>query len=156
MSRPDDPRHHATAEPVDAEPVDAEQTGGGKTDDRPTPAADAEPIDAEPIDVEPIDAEPIDAEIVETETAPGQVPGSTPVPAAPPAPGTPPATGYTDEGVPTLDYVRDKIEGRAATAAGWQELTGDTEAARTADEQFAERERKAKDRLEEIRRSMGR
>ncbi|MCE0763440.1 hypothetical protein LWC35_11065 [Pseudonocardia kujensis] len=94
--------------------------------------------------------EPIDAEIVETEET-----GSAPVPVAPPAPGTPPATGYTDQGVPTLDYVRDKIEGRAATAAGWQELTGDSEAVRTADERFAEREQKAKDRLEEIRRSVG-
>ncbi|GAA4706697.1 hypothetical protein GCM10023215_54090 [Pseudonocardia yuanmonensis] len=126
MSRPDDPRPADDATP---EPVDADPN-------RLTPAAGAESSDAEPID----------AEIVEE---------TTPVPAAPPAPGTPPATGYTDEGVPTLDYVRDKIEGRAATAAGWQELAGDTEAARTADEQFADRERKAKDKLEEIRRSMG-
>ncbi|MFC5948355.1 hypothetical protein ACFQH9_08715 [Pseudonocardia lutea] len=118
-------------------------------DPRPAEHATSEPTDAGPTDgrlAPAVDAEPVDAEIVEE---------TTPVPAAPPAPGSPTATGYTDEGVPTLDHVRDKIEGRAATAAGWQELTADTEAARTADEQFDERERKAKDRLEEIRRSMG-
>jgi hypothetical protein len=128
MSRPDDPRRPA---------------------ERAEPAASAGPQAAD---------EPIDAEIVEPDSPPETSPKTAPAqvaPVAPPAPGTPPATGYTDEGVPTLDYVRDKIESRAATAAGWQELTGDTEAARTADEQLAERDQKAKDRLEEIRRSMG-
>jgi hypothetical protein len=127
MSRPDDPR------PAERTPEHAE------------PAVDHAVDHA--VDQSSPESEPIDAEIVETETSP--------VPVAPPAPGTPPATGYTDEGVPTLDYVRDKIEGRAATAAGWQELTGDTEAGRDVEEKFAERERKARDRLEEIRRSMG-
>ncbi|MCE3553794.1 hypothetical protein LWC33_20350 [Pseudonocardia sp. RS11V-5] len=116
-----------------------------------------DPLPADPADAAAQAAdEPIDAEIVEPETVAGSAAGTAPVvPVAPPAPGSPPASGYTDEGVPTLDYVRDKIEGRAATAAGWQELTGDTEAGRTADEQLAERDRKARDRLEEIRRSMG-
>ncbi|GAA2900877.1 hypothetical protein GCM10010472_68920 [Pseudonocardia halophobica] len=119
--------------------------------DDPRPADPTADVTADPA-AGPADAEsePIDAEIVETETA-----GTSPVPVAPPAPGTPTAAGYTDEGVPTLDYVRDKIESRAATAAGWQELTGDTEAGRDVEEKFAEREQKAKDRLEEIRRSMG-
>src|SRR6476469_6624068 len=57
--------------------------------------------------------EPIDAEIV-----------PEPAPA-------PPVTGYTDSGVPTLDYVRDKIEGRYATALGMEELVGDTDQARS-------------------------
>lgn len=117
-----------------------------RPDDPRSPDPTAGPASAE--------SEPIDAEIVETETE-TETAGTSPVPVAPPAPGSPTATGYTDEGVPTLDYVRDKIEGRAATAAGWQELTGDTEAGRDIEEKFAEREQKAKDRLEEIRRSMG-
>ncbi|HEV7471947.1 MAG TPA: hypothetical protein VGO23_19510 [Pseudonocardia sp.] len=66
-----------------------------------------------------------------------------------------PAPDYDEHGTPSLDYVRDKIEGRHATALGWQELTGDTEAARTADEKFEEREQKGKDKLAEIRKSLG-
>ena len=66
-----------------------------------------------------------------------------------------PAPDYDEHGTPSLDYVRDKIEGRHVTALGWQELTGDTEAARTADEKFEEREQKGKDKLAEIRKSLG-
>ena len=83
--------------------------------------------------------EPVDAEIV---------PDPTPAPA-------PPATGYDEHGVPSLDYVRDKIEGRYATAIGAAELAEGTAASRSVDEQEAEREAKAKAKLEEIRRSMG-
>jgi hypothetical protein len=76
---------------------------------------------------------------------------------APPAEQTwvPPtvATDYTDQGVPTLDYVRDKIEGRSATAMGWEELR--TEEVEKAEQEYAERERKGKDKLAEIRRQMG-
>ena len=81
--------------------------------------------------------EPIDAEIV-------------PEPAA-----APPATGYTDSGVPTLDYVRDKIEGRYATALGMEELVGDTDQARSLAEQEAARKKAAEEKLAEIRRSLG-
>jgi len=81
--------------------------------------------------------EPIDAEIV-----------PEPAPALP-------ATGYTDGGVPTLDYVRDKIEGRYATALGMEELVGDTDQARSLDEQEAARKKAAEEKLAEIRRSLG-
>ena len=81
--------------------------------------------------------EPIDAEIV-------------PEPA--PAPS---ATGYTDSGVPTLDYVRDKIEGRYATALGMEELVGETDQARSLAEQEAARKKAAEEKLAEIRRSLG-
>ena len=81
--------------------------------------------------------EPIDAEIVPE----------------PPAPQV--ATDYTDGGVPTLDYVRDKIEGRYATALGTQELVGETEQARSLDEQEAARKKAAEEKLAEIRRSLG-
>lgn len=82
--------------------------------------------------------EPIDAEIV-----------PEPAPA-------PPATGYTDGGVPTLDYVRDKIEGRYATALGMDELVGETEQARSLAEQETKQKEAAAAKLEEIRRSLGR
>ncbi len=81
--------------------------------------------------------EPIDAEIVE--------------PAPPPIP----APDYTEQGVPTFDYVRDRIEGRAATADGYTELTGDTAASRTLDDQLADRDKKAAERLAELRRTLG-
>ena len=80
-------------------------------------------------------------------------------PAQPPAVPDPveqPVTDYTDDGVPTFDFVRDRIEGRAATAAAAEELAGGDTRAREAEDAFADRERKAADRLEEIRRSMGR
>ncbi len=83
--------------------------------------------------------EPIDAEIV-----PDAV---TPVPHVP--------FDYTDGGVPTLDYVRDKIQGRYATSLGMEELVGETQQARSLDEQEAKRKEAADAKLAEIRRSLG-
>lgn len=86
--------------------------------------------------------EPIDAEIV--------------VPEAPPAPApVAPAPDYDDRGVPSFDYVRDRIEGRSAVAEGTTELTGDTPESRTLDEQMADRDEKAAAKLAELRRSLG-
>lgn len=65
-----------------------------------------------------------------------------------------PITDYTDGGVPTVDYVRDQIEGRFAKSLGTAELAGETPPVQSLDTQFAEREKAGKDRLEEIRRSM--
>ncbi|WP_226353469.1 MULTISPECIES: hypothetical protein [unclassified Pseudonocardia] len=65
-----------------------------------------------------------------------------------------PVTDYTDDGVPTFSYVRDRIEGRAATAAAAEELAGGDVRAAEAQDAFAERERRAAERLAEIRRSM--
>ena len=56
--------------------------------------------------------------------------------------------------MPSLDYVRQKIEGRYATSLGLNELAEDTQAARTEQQQAAEREEAARARLEEIRRSL--
>ncbi|TNC26897.1 hypothetical protein [Amycolatopsis alkalitolerans] len=58
---------------------------------------------------------------------------------------------YTGDGVPTFDYVRDRIEHRAAVAEGMTELSGDTT---EVDERIAERDRVAKEKLAEIRRSL--
>ena len=62
---------------------------------------------------------------------------------------------YTDEGVPTFDFVRSRIEGRAATAEGRRELDAETPEGRTLAQQEADRDAAARDRLEQIRRSMG-
>ncbi|ODU00199.1 MAG: hypothetical protein ABS81_24330 [Pseudonocardia sp. SCN 72-86] len=98
-------------------------------------------------------ADTVDAELVETPAPPaGDAAAITP---AVPNPGIENASGYTDRGVPTLDYVRDKIEGRFATSLGTAELAGETEVGRSIAEQEAEREKKAKEKLDEIRRSLG-
>lgn len=79
--------------------------------------------------------EPIDAEVVEDSAAP-------------------PPVDYTEGGVPTFDYVRDRIEGKYATSLGAEELAGETVEAASIDKQMAEREQAGRDKLEEIRRSM--
>lgn len=58
---------------------------------------------------------------------------------------------YTDKGIPTFDYVRDKIEGRQATGDAAAELVGDPKGT---DQQFEERERAGRDKLAEIRKAM--
>ena len=79
---------------------------------------------------------------------------------APPASTLPPVavplpdTGYTPAGVPTLEGVRDKIEGRFGTALGATELAEDTPEGRTATQQFDARQKAAEDKLEQIRASM--
>ncbi len=65
-----------------------------------------------------------------------------------------PAFDYTDSGVPNFDYVRDKIEGRFGTSTAATELTSDVPEVASVDDQFAERDRAGRDKLEEIRRSM--
>ncbi len=66
-----------------------------------------------------------------------------------------PAPDYDENGVPSLDHLRDKIEGRYATALGATELAEGDERARDQAEQQAERDEKAAERLEQIRRSLG-
>lgn len=81
--------------------------------------------------------EVVDAEIVES------------------VPAEPVTADYTDAGVPTFDFVRDRIEGRVATALGREELDAETPEGRTLAQQEADRDAAARDRLEQIRRSMG-
>lgn len=66
-----------------------------------------------------------------------------------------PEPDYDEHGTPSLDHVRDKIEGRYATSLGATELAEDTAPARVQAEQMADREKKAAERLEQIRRSLG-
>ncbi|WP_158884881.1 hypothetical protein [Amycolatopsis anabasis] len=67
---------------------------------------------------------------------------------------TPPEGDYTESGVPNFDYVRDRIENRFATALGSTELAGETPEAKAFDDELAERDKSARDKLEEIRRSL--
>jgi hypothetical protein len=109
----------------------------------------------------PTPDEPIeDAEIVEpappSTVPPAATSGSAlvPVPDAPPPVLPPP--DYDERGVPSLDYVRNKIEGRYATSLGAGELVEDSAAGRDIEQQEADRAAKAKEKLDEIRRSLGR
>ena len=69
-------------------------------------------------------------------------------------PASTPAGDYDEAGVPTFDHVRDKIEGRYATALGGTELAEDSEAGRSIAQQQADRDAAARERLEQIRRSV--
>lgn len=86
-----------------------------------------------------------------------------PTPQQPPKPDDPavveaelviPDTGYTPAGVPTLEGVREKIEGRYGTALGATELAEETTEGRAAAQQFEARQKAAEEKLEEIRASM--
>jgi phage shock protein A len=68
---------------------------------------------------------------------------------------TPPVPDYDEHGVPSLDYVRNKIEGRYATSIGATELAEGTAAGRDVEQQEADRAAAAKAKLDELRRSLG-
>jgi phage shock protein A len=87
--------------------------------------------------------EPIDAEIVPLDPAPAPVPVSPPV-----------DPGYTPDGIPTFESVREKIENRYGTAIGSAELAAETPEGRSVEEQYEARQKAAAERLEQIRRSM--
>jgi len=91
----------------------------------------------EPVDPRPVEARPVEAEIV---------------PAEAPAPPVVPPADYDERGVPSFDYVRDRIAHRAATAVGTEELLPQS---RDVDEQLTERDRKAAEKLAQLRRSLG-
>ena len=61
---------------------------------------------------------------------------------------------YSAAGVPSLDYVRDKIEGRYAHSLGAAELAEGIPEVKSFEEQAAKREEAARDKLEQIRRSL--
>lgn len=71
-----------------------------------------------------------------------------------PSPAEAADTGYTPDGVPTFESVREKIETRYGTAIGATELAAETPEGRSVEEQYEERQRAAAERLEQIRKSM--
>ena len=156
-----DQERDAQPEVIDGELVDTDPESQSPA----AAEADADVTDAEVEDPAPPVQNPQPAETggpTAPESGGGQLPAPglpSPGPANPVFPGSSvpaPTFDYTDDGVPTLDYVRNKIEGRLGTAQGSAELAGADEAARHAADQAAEREKLAKDKLEEIRRSLGR
>ncbi|WP_378739712.1 hypothetical protein [Nocardia brasiliensis] len=88
----------------------------------------------------------------------GQVGGTSavpPVPVPPTGTSAPTETGeYSPSGVPTWGSVRDKVEQRFGTAQGMSELDQQTPAGRSADEQWDAREKAARERLDQIRKSL--
>jgi phage shock protein A len=64
--------------------------------------------------------------------------------------------GYSESGVPTFDFVREKIETRYGTSLGAAELDAQTPEGRTVEEQYEARQRAAAERLAQIRESMNR
>ncbi len=94
--------------------------------------------------------EPIDGELVDDTTATSAANSAAldePLPQAPPG-------DYDQAGVPSFDYVRDRIENRVATSVGTQELAGETPEGKAVEDQFEARERAGRDKLEEIRRQL--
>ena len=87
--------------------------------------------------------EPLDAEIVEESTALDT-----------PPPVVLPPSDYTDAGVPTFDYVRDRIETKVNTGVGAAELADATPEGKAVEDQFEARKKAGLDKLEEIRRAM--
>jgi hypothetical protein len=95
-------------------------------------------------------------EVMADETAAG-LPSNEPVAPPRPVPGpvaAPADPGYTADGVPTFESVREKIENRYGTAIGAAELAAETPEGRSVEEQYEARQQAAADRLEQIRRSM--
>lgn len=88
------------------------------------------------------DQEPIDAELVEESKA-----LDSPPPVVPPG-------DYTEAGVPTFDYVRDRVETKINTGIGAAELADATPEGKAVEDQFEARKKAGLDKLEEIRRSM--
>lgn len=103
-------------------------------------------VDNQPTDGAASPPEPpvVDAELVD----------DTAMTVAEPAAPVLPATDYTDAGVPTFDYVRDRIEQRVGTTIGATELAEESAPAISLDEQMAERDRAGREKLEQIRKSM--
>jgi phage shock protein A len=62
--------------------------------------------------------------------------------------------GYTEDGVPTFDHVRETIERRSTTAAGYEELVAESPEGQDRAEREAKHDSDARDKLEEIRRSL--
>lgn len=66
-----------------------------------------------------------------------------------------PEAGYTVDGVPTFESVREKIETRYATSIGSVELAAETPEGRSAEDSYEARQKAAAERLAQIRASMG-
>ena len=124
----------------------------------------AGPVDSDPqavISETSAEAGPAEVPDVAETIVPGSTDGVVPITPAELSPlevGGPtitaPPPDYSAAGVPSLDFVRDKIEGRYARSLGSTELAEETPEARSFQEQAAEREEAAQEKLAAIRRSL--
>lgn len=91
----------------------------------------------------------VDAELVQETPAPAALPATTPAPVVP-------EPDYTDKGVPSFDYVRDRVENRFTTSTGETELAGlgTDQTVESLDKKLADRDQAGRDKLAEIRRAM--
>jgi len=62
--------------------------------------------------------------------------------------------GYTEDGVPTFEHVRETIERRSATAAGHEELASESPEGQERAEREADHAAAAREKLDAIRRSV--
>jgi len=126
-------------------------TDGQSADPQAAPTAQGgEHQASEPATANPTgSAEPGESVVPSTTAAVPRSPvdSSGPVIVAPPP-------DYNTAGVPSLDFVRDKIEGRYARSLGSTELAAETPEARSLEEQAAERAEAAQEKLAAIRRSL--
>ncbi|MTE13829.1 hypothetical protein GLP40_13740 [Nocardia sp. CT2-14] len=83
----------------------------------------------------------------------GPVVSGIPVPPAG-IPTAPSIGGYTSAGVPTFESVRDKVEQRYGISQGMGELDRQTPVGRSVEEQWDARAEAARERLEQIRKSV--
>lgn len=75
-------------------------------------------------------------------------------PLVPSSAGAVPDPGYTPDGVPTLEGVRERIESRYGTALGATELAQETPEGRAMTERYDAIQKAAAEKLKEIRASM--
>lgn len=62
--------------------------------------------------------------------------------------------GWTEDGVPTFEHVRETIERRSATAAGYEELVADSPEGHERADREADHAAAAREKLDAIRRSV--
>jgi len=136
--------------------VDSDQQAAGSD-----AAIDAELVESGPDGVGNDGAAPAQAADAAEAIVPGSTDGVVPVareelsPLGVAGPTiTAPPPDYSAAGVPSLDFVRDKIEGRYARSLGSTELAEETPEARSFQEQAAKREEAAQEKLAAIRRSL--
>ncbi len=143
----------ADADVIDAEVVDANRanTGAEGADDAPAPSVNGPATDP---NAGQSTAPSADTAAASTE-APVAGPAAASVAATATAPASAPVTDYTDAGIPTMEYLQDRIDRKYGTALGATELAQSTAARKTHAQRDAELATAAKERLEQIRRSMG-
>ncbi len=141
--------------PADTDDAPADTDGTPADTDEVADTDDTDDTDQAPTDDDHADPEHKEAResgTVESGAAAGSPASGASSGLTGPAPA--PAFDYTDQGVPTLNYVRDKIENRLGTALGSADLAGTGDTAEQQSQAAQDRERLAKEKLAELRRQV--